>query len=137
MAIASWKMGLVFQDERNRRLTRAEVEAIALRSKQALNGWWGENWGAPVCEEDRHLPTPVGEDCDYFRCGEPINAGDQGVTMPLLERNGPNGWKTRPLHMHLDCYLFSIGVGKQHKDGEPCNCPTTGLRTFLRDHGPA
>lgn len=30
------------------------------------NVWWfGESWGAPICDEDYHVETPIGRKCIY------------------------------------------------------------------------
>lgn len=44
--------------------------------------WFGESWGAPLCEATEHVQTPVGEPCTL--CGEAIAAKDQGVVMPCV-----------------------------------------------------
>ncbi|GAC1496128.1 MAG: hypothetical protein NVS1B2_15900 [Vulcanimicrobiaceae bacterium] len=72
----------------------------------------------PVCE------TPVGETCAYFRCGEPIEANDSGIVMPMVDI------PARYI-MHRDCHLFSLGVinvdgsprERPHEPGDPdCRC---------------
>jgi hypothetical protein len=57
-------------------------------------GWFGESWGAPVCEPDRHRPTPVGQAC--LGCVVPIAEGDQGMLIPSEEGLTAH---------HLDCFL--------------------------------
>lgn len=107
-----------------------------------FRGWFGQDWGAPCCEEDEHIETPIGESC--ARCREPIKVGDQGVVAPLVWLDGS---VTRIVH-HLDCYLATIiphgndcavcrGVAVLDHDkgcayreqGKNCNCsmnPFTG-----------
>jgi hypothetical protein len=63
--------------------------------------WFGKSWGAPCCEEDEHVPTPVNELC--ARCRELLLEGDQGVVMPFVAL-GQAGF----LAYHLDCYLKGI-----------------------------
>ena len=46
--------------------------------------WFGEDWGAPVCEDGEHAPTPVGAKCGS--CGELIEEGDRGFLLPHLDR---------------------------------------------------
>lgn len=67
-----------------------------------FRGWFGESWGAPCCEPEEHIDTPIGEPCS--RCREPIKLGDQGVVAPLVELDG----SVRPIAHHIDCYLQSI-----------------------------
>ncbi len=64
--------------------------------------WFGESWGAPCCEEDEHVPTPVGELC--ARCKEMICAGEQGVVSGLVLLSG----EMTTIAYHLDCYLRGI-----------------------------
>jgi hypothetical protein len=66
-------------------------------------GWFGPSWGAPACDEGRHLGTPVGEEC--LMCDKRFVVGDQGLTMPHA---GQNGVELRSVH--LDCFLKNIGV---------------------------
>jgi hypothetical protein len=61
--------------------------------------WFGQTWGAPVCDPRAHVEAPVGEPC--LRCHRPIEAGDQGVTIP---------YGTVPAPWHLDCWLREIGA---------------------------
>lgn len=63
-------------------------------------GWFGASWGAPACDESRHLPTPVGQAC--LACPRRIGADDQGLAVP-----GPRAGLS---HFHLDCFLRDIGV---------------------------
>jgi hypothetical protein len=64
--------------------------------------WFGKSWGAPCCEEDQHVVTPIGEPC--ARCREPIRAGDQGLISPLAKLDGARD----VIAHHLDCYLKGI-----------------------------
>lgn len=70
-------------------------------------GWFGESWGAPACDPETFVPTPVGWRCighahmhNALR-PERIEDGDQGVTMP-----GPGGL----VAYHLDCWLHEVGA---------------------------
>jgi hypothetical protein len=64
--------------------------------------WFGKSWGAPCCEEDEHVRTPVNEPC--ARCREPLREGDQGVTtLAYSERRGRH-----TIAFHLDCFLGGI-----------------------------
>ena len=79
--------------------------------------WFGKPSGAPVEYDWPQIDNPGGY-CDYFRCGEPIEAGDSGIVMPLFS----GGDEVRRVVLHRDCHAFSLGIGRQHREGEPCNC---------------
>lgn len=63
--------------------------------------WFGETWHAPICEDDRHVETPVGQSC--FECHEPITERDHGLIIPYLGKaaDSEEPW-------HLDCFMRSI-----------------------------
>ena len=63
-------------------------------------GWFGESWGAPVCEPERHRQTPVGAECTD--CGEDIEARDQGLLIPYA------GHPSSLNAFHLTCFLSTI-----------------------------
>lgn len=65
-----------------------------------MEHWFGQSWGAPCCEPELHMPTPVGKLC--ARCREPILVGDQGIVSPFASI------ETGKLVYHLDCYLKGI-----------------------------
>lgn len=72
--------------------------------------WFGESWGAPVCDPRAHVETPVGWVCighdhlhDRNRSAL-IMACDQGVTMPYYHG------EVTMIAYHLDCWLHEIGV---------------------------
>lgn len=64
-----------------------------------MGGWFGASWGAPVCDEDRHFPTPVGEPCAEL-CGGSIEPEDQGMLIPHLSTNTPPVLRA----YHLTCW---------------------------------
>lgn len=68
-----------------------------------MTAWFGSDWGAPACDPEEHVGTPVGEPCE--RCREPIKAGDRGVTMPLVALDGKSA---RMIAYHLQCHLDGI-----------------------------
>lgn len=98
-----------------------------------MTGWFGQSWGAPVCDPEDHVDTPVGKAC--IECLESIVSGDQGITMPLLLAEG-----SMIIAYHLDCYLRKIRPhgpdcprcrGKpierhharcEYRAGRACNC---------------
>lgn len=65
------------------------------------HGWFGQSWGAPCCEPEDHVPTPIGRPC--LRCREPIREGDQGLVQPLLALGEVS---IEPLH--IECFLRSV-----------------------------
>lgn len=67
--------------------------------------WFGETWGAPICEPEKKVTTPVGQEC--LECKEPILANDQGVMMPFTDfvHGEP---RSRMIAEHLDCFLDTI-----------------------------
>jgi hypothetical protein len=67
-----------------RRISAANVAARA--PGQML--WFGEPWGAPLCENCPRASTPAGEECVH--CEQAIVEGDQGV----IYVNGPAAHRT-------------------------------------------
>lgn len=66
-----------------------------------MTGWFGQSWGAPVCEAEDHVPTPVGKPC--IDCLETIVLGDRGIVTPLLLAEG-----SITVAQHLECFLKKI-----------------------------
>lgn len=94
-----------------------------------MNGWFGESWGAPVCEADAHRATPVGAFC--FSCDEPVERDDQGFIQPQYGLDGPAA-EHDPLRVllvdghqlvahHLECQLRNIFGSVGHIEGR-CSC---------------
>jgi hypothetical protein len=68
-------------------------------------GWFGESWGAPICEDEaRHLDVPVGELC--ASCLEAFTEADQGMSMPLVYEAGC--WSL--MHEHIACFRRTVGA---------------------------
>lgn len=44
-----------------------------------MSGWFGQSWGAPICDETPHVPTPRDAECPF--CEQPILAGDLGMAL--------------------------------------------------------
>lgn len=61
-------------------------------------GWFGPSWGAPVCEPERHLDTPMDELC--IDCLVPFTEGDSGLSVPFVYEVG--GWTLT--HHHIACF---------------------------------
>jgi hypothetical protein len=78
--------------------------------REATVRWFGTAWGAPVCDQALHIPTPVGEQC-MGGCNERITETDRGISTPLagLENTG----RTRA-YFHLHCFL-EITVAPIHE----------------------
>lgn len=77
-------------------------------------GWFGESWGAPVCEPKLHVDTPVGTECvghEHMHTDDrpdTIQPGDQGITLPQISLD-----KTMHLVVyHLDCWLHEVGADR-------------------------
>lgn len=76
-------------------------------------GWFGESWGAPVCDPELHVETPVGWQCighDHLHVDRSplIEEGDQGVTLPLYVEPG----RADRAAYHLDCWLHEVGADR-------------------------
>jgi hypothetical protein len=78
--------------------------------------WFGESWGAPVCEHCEHVATPVGKIC--VECQIPIAHQDLGFVVPFLPYP-PKRWSDA--HYHRDCFLriFRPGVTQDFLKEEP------------------
>lgn len=74
-------------------------------------GWFGPSWGAPVCDPDGHLPTPVGQSCTD--CHQPIKVNDQGLVIPCIYAPG----QVRLTAVHIDCFRRGLGVEPEGTDG--------------------
>jgi hypothetical protein len=70
--------------------------------------WFGDSWGAPVCESAEHTETPVGESC--LICGTSIVKGDQGVEIPYVYVGTTD---IRTVVEHLDCFLQKLGLSRE------------------------
>lgn len=75
-----------------------------------MSSWFGASWGAPACDPEFHVETPVGAVCT--RCDQAIRVTDQGVVLPLLSADLN---VTASIAYHLDCFLKSV---TNHADWE-------------------
>lgn len=68
--------------------------------------WFGDSWGAPCCDPNDHVATPVGELC--MHCREPIVLGSQGLIHSVVHavEEGKVVWSREPTHVY--CYLRTI-----------------------------
>ncbi len=71
--------------------------------------FFGEPWGAPICDDLEQADVPVGQECGW--CGEAIVFDDYGLLLP-----GPI-----EVAYHYPCYMRTIigSVGHQRKT---CSC---------------
>jgi hypothetical protein len=77
--------------------------------------WFGKHPWAPVCDDARHAPTPVGQRCAW--CDEPFTEGDDGLLIPLLADT------VSEAPYHVECQLRSIIGGVNHLRGCCTCCP--------------
>jgi len=69
--------------------------------------WFGKNWGAPACDPNYHVSTPVGVACMY--CREPIILGDRGMMQTVVHGASEDGAVRATLEpAHLHCFLKRI-----------------------------
>lgn len=97
--------------------------------------WFGKSWGAPCCDPNDHVPTPIGRPC--MHCREPMVEGSQGLIRAVVHevRGGKVHWTAEP--SHVDCFLRTIRPhgpecphcrGLAPRDHAPgCAMRTTGL----------
>jgi hypothetical protein len=79
--------------------------------------WFGEAWDAPINEDVKHGPTPVGLRC-AGGCGVRIQPEDQGVLIPIMtSKQNADGDKhvyilenQQHIAYHLVCFLKELGV---------------------------
>lgn len=69
--------------------------------------WFGESWGAPVCEVSEHVPVPQGEICAH--CRRPIKAHHQGFLLPCLGDGLP-----LEVPYHRNCMMGLLGLATVH-----------------------
>lgn len=75
---------------------RKEKEEISMR-------WFGESWGAPICDAERHAATPTSLHC--MQCDGRIADGDQGL---IVEYFSPGGVSN--LALHRRCMAAAFGL---------------------------
>lgn len=78
-------------------------------------GWFGESWGAAVCDPATHKPTPADMICVNGDCLRPIQPGDQGLLIPHIY--APGQWRLTA--EHLDCFRRGLGAAPQPRPGHP------------------
>jgi hypothetical protein len=65
-------------------------------------GWFGQDWGAPVCDPARRLATPEGDLC--IDCLGLIGDGDRGLAVPFVYEAGS---MTLTYHHHA-CWMRGL-----------------------------
>lgn len=82
--------------------------------------WFGEHWGAPICDPRHQIPVPVGATCT--RCDAKFHSTSQGVGLPYIGVPPPSDlpeltveWVQEVIFWHLDCWLESLGIGHRVK----------------------
>jgi len=73
--------------------------------------WFGESWGAPICDPRAHVATPLGWTCAghehmHAKRSPLIEEADQGVTIPCYGR------EVTMLAYHLNCWLHELGIDR-------------------------
>lgn len=63
--------------------------------------WFGDSWGAPICQPEEWAPTPTHKAC--LECSEDIRLGDRGFLVPY-SKDGSY------VAFHLQCMLGSVGA---------------------------
>lgn len=70
--------------------------------------WFGEHWGAVICDEVEHVEVPIGAQC--AGCGSRVREDDDGVLVPGAEGRGPG--IPREHAYHLRCFRAALGVDR-------------------------
>jgi len=65
--------------------------------------WFGQSWGAPVCDPNLQVDVPVGQFC-AGPCGKAIGPADTGVIIPLLSREAD----ATDSAYHLQCFVSVV-----------------------------
>jgi len=81
-----------------------------------MTSWFGQSWGAPICQTTPHVETPVGEACVW--CDEPVAPDDSGLVML-----GIIDGKAGVACYHVECSVRSIVGSTGHQLGL---CPCFG-----------
>lgn len=68
--------------------------------------WFGNSWGAPVCDPANRVPIPLGMKC--IRCGKGFGLKDQGFELPYMGES-----RIKVVYYHKGCLLREIGVVRE------------------------
>lgn len=66
-----------------------------------MSGWFGEDWGAPLCKSSKKVKAPIGEKCS--ECGQDIVEGHNGHALPYISDVG-----TQVIYYHHWCFMMNI-----------------------------
>jgi len=66
--------------------------------------WFGESWGAPICDPRTHIVLNSGHEC--FACKRDLHEGDRGFVVAHVD--ALEGVARLP--WHRDCFLQSLGI---------------------------
>lgn len=69
--------------------------------------WFGETWGAPVCEPRERTETPTGVPC--LLCEEPIGARARGFVLPYVV----NCTEAEDRAVHAECFWANVGIPRE------------------------
>lgn len=81
-----------------------DLPEVDLDQKIGTVRWFGDNWGAPVCEPEAQIDTPLLAPC--IRCNEWFHIGDRGVSLIASPSIHPSG----RVAYHLMCFLEEVGA---------------------------
>jgi hypothetical protein len=86
--------------------------------------YFGESWGAPICNGIAQAPTPVGCPCGW--CKEAIVDGDQGLLIPGFDGSfdpskSRQEYKAIMTPFHRECNLRQI-IGSLAHQQKRCSC---------------
>lgn len=90
--------------------------------------WFGESWGAPVCEPEQHTSTPVGRIC--IECDKPVADGDTGFVTPLARPDG-----VESLVYHRVCFLRTVIPCEMWDAEMKADMPEQWRRHWDESHG--
>jgi hypothetical protein len=65
--------------------------------------WFGQSWGAPICESADHIATPVGQSC--MGCETPFSIIANGLVLP-------NEDGEHVVFYHVPCLLHELGIDR-------------------------
>jgi len=91
------------------------------------NPFFGERWDAPIVDDARQIPTPVGATC--YHCGETVVDGDRGL-MRAVGRLVNDELVASGEPIHAECDL--IGVSGHTMGVCHCTGCDTGSRAAAR-----
>lgn len=78
--------------------------------------WFGVRWDAPAFDDAPQVPVPLGAEC-LGGCGELIDEGDTGITMPCVTAD----LGVQRGAYHLECHLRSVVGSVAHLEHR-CSC---------------